>query len=370
MKLNKRDYILSFIARGVSVFVTDIHVDVYKKLEVLFLIDNGTFKQYFTRKAYESALDRGLDFYSDENAFENYKKALSQHCNNFENFFAKEIRNEDRIMKSTVRTFFKYTIKLCKDYTYMNVEFTDKAFAEQDDNPIIKMNLLEAAKFKDWVRSYMNKVLFESDGYASELFLVLGRQFKLQPYVLHNLTQREILNLYDGELSDIDKTSQRQKGLVVNYDRSHFHEGKNAESIIKMFRDDISNTHTVSGKVACLGKATGPVKIINVDYTDLSLLNKEIEKMDRGDILIAETTAPELIVACQKAAAIVTDIGGLLSHAAIVSREFGIPCVVGTENATKIFKNGDIVEVDAVKGIVKRLQIPYGMGGRTRFKPK
>ncbi len=111
----------------------------------------------------------------------------------------------------------------------------------------------------------------------------------------------------------------------------------------------------MSGKAASLGKVKGKVKIINVDYSDLVALNREIAKMNQGDILIAETTAPELMVACKKAAAIVTDIGGLLSHAAIVSREFKIPCIVGTENATKIFKDGDIVEVNAEKGIVTRI---------------
>lgn len=355
MKFNKNDYTLSFLVHGVSVFVTDIHVDVYKELEVLFLINNGIFKQYFTNKAYEAALDRGLDFYSDKNAFENYRKALRQHCNKFEKFFIEKVKGKNQLTLDTVKTFFNYTTKLCKDYTYMNVEFTDKAFAAQNTNPVIKKNLSGVAEFKEWVRSYMNKVLFESDGYTNELFLILGKKFKLQPYVFHNLTQQEILDLYDGKQPNIDMTSERQMAFVTNYDRSHFYEGQKARIIIKMFRDNISGTHAVSGKVASLGKAVGPVKIINVDYTNLSQLNKEIAKMNQGDILIAETTAPELIIACKKAAAIVTDIGGLLSHAAIVSREFGIPCIVGTEFATKVFKDGDIVEVDAGKGTVTKI---------------
>ena len=104
-----------------------------------------------------------------------------------------------------------------------------------------------------------------------------------------------------------------------------------------------------------MGKVKGPVKVITVDYSDISLLNAEIQKMSKGDILVAQTTAPELIVACKKAAAIVTDLGGMLSHAAIVSREFGIPCIVGTEYATQVFKDGDMVEVDAERGIVRKV---------------
>ncbi len=75
-------------------------------------------------------------------------------------------------------------------------------------------------------------------------------------------------------------------------------------------------------------------------------------KMKRGDILIAETTSPDVMALCRKARAIVADQGGLLSHAAVISREFGTPCIIGTENATRIFKSGDMVEVDANHGII------------------
>jgi len=338
MKFNKDDYTLSFLAHGVSIFVADIHVDVYKELKVLFLIDNGIFKQYFTNKAYEAALDRGLNFYSDKNAFKNYRKALKQHCDKFEKFFIEKIKGKNRLTLEIVRTFFAYTIKLCKDYTYMNVEFTDKAFANQEDNPIVKKNLSGVAEFKEWVRSYMDKVLFELDGYLNELFEILSKQFELKSYVFHNLTQREIMDLYDGKQPNGDIASKRQEAFVINYNRQYLYEGDKAEAIIKMFRDNVSGTHSVTGRIASSGKAVGPVKIISVDYADLGILHQEIARMNKGDVLIAETTSPELILACKKAAAIVTDVGGLLSHAAIVSREFGIPCIVATETLPKYLK--------------------------------
>jgi len=79
--------------------------------------------------------------------------------------------------------------------------------------------------------------------------------------------------------------------------------------------------------------------------------------MQNGEILIAETTAPEIIVACKKAAAIVTNQGGLLSHAAIVSRELGIPCIINTDkNVVLNIHTGDLIEVDANQGTVKILK--------------
>ena len=77
--------------------------------------------------------------------------------------------------------------------------------------------------------------------------------------------------------------------------------------------------------------------------------------MNHGDIIVTEMTKPNIITACEKAGAIVTDEGGMLCHAAIVSRELGIPCVVGTKIATKVLKDGDIVEVDAGNGVVRRV---------------
>ncbi|MBI2989644.1 MAG: hypothetical protein HYY51_00440 [Candidatus Magasanikbacteria bacterium] len=86
------------------------------------------------------------------------------------------------------------------------------------------------------------------------------------------------------------------------------------------------------------------------------LTNKNAERLERGDILVASATNPLLVPAMERAGAIVTDEGGLLSHAAIVSRELGLPCIVGTRCATKILKDGDMVEVDTALGIVRRLE--------------
>ena len=65
---------------------------------------------------------------------------------------------------------------------------------------------------------------------------------------------------------------------------------------------------------------------------------------------------PDFVPAMRKARAVVTDRGGITSHAAIISRELNIPCVVGTGIATELFKDGDRIEVDAVKGIARKLK--------------
>ena len=80
------------------------------------------------------------------------------------------------------------------------------------------------------------------------------------------------------------------------------------------------------------------------------------DRVKQGDILAASMTTPDYVSAMKKAKAIITDEGGITCHAAIVSRELGIPCVIGTKIATKALKDGDVVEVDADKGVVKILK--------------
>ena len=72
--------------------------------------------------------------------------------------------------------------------------------------------------------------------------------------------------------------------------------------------------------------------------------------------LVSNATQPELLPAMKKAAAIVTDVGGMTCHAAIVSRELGVPCVIGTKIASQVLKDGDLVEVDASHGRVKKVK--------------
>jgi len=104
----------------------------------------------------------------------------------------------------------------------------------------------------------------------------------------------------------------------------------------------------IKGTTGYAGKVTGMVRLV----TD----PQKAENFNKGDILVTGMTRPEFLPLMKKAGAVVTDAGGVLCHAAIVAREMKIPTVIGTEKATKVLKDGDEVEVDAEKGIVKRIQ--------------
>lgn len=103
----------------------------------------------------------------------------------------------------------------------------------------------------------------------------------------------------------------------------------------------------VTGLIASRGFVTGLAKIINAP--------EDCAKINLGDIVIASMTVPEYTVALEKASAFVTDEGGMTCHAAITSREFGVPCIVGTQVASQVFKDNDMLVVDALKGYVYKI---------------
>lgn len=104
------------------------------------------------------------------------------------------------------------------------------------------------------------------------------------------------------------------------------------------------NEVIIKGQAASTGMASGPVKIIHGP--------DEIDKILKGDVLVTEMTTPDFVPAMKRAVAIITDAGGRTCHAAIVSRELGIPCVVGSVTATTALKDGQIVSVDGKNGLV------------------
>jgi pyruvate,water dikinase len=116
----------------------------------------------------------------------------------------------------------------------------------------------------------------------------------------------------------------------------------------------------ITGSPASPGVASGPVKIV----PDPS----QIDKVLQGDILVAEMTTPDFVPAMKRASAIVTDRGGRTAHAAIVSRELGIPCVVGCEKATATLKDGQIITVDGTNGRVHEGKVEVKIKTQTRAR--
>jgi phosphohistidine swiveling domain-containing protein len=126
-------------------------------------------------------------------------------------------------------------------------------------------------------------------------------------------------------------------------------ENKLSEKNLTLEKQEVDkNTSEIKGMSASRGKVVGKVRIISY--------KNQVGELEEGEVLVTEMTSPEYLPAMKKAAAFVTNEGGMTCHAAIVARELVKPCIVGTQTATQIFKNGDMVEVDANQGIIKILK--------------
>jgi phosphoenolpyruvate synthase/pyruvate phosphate dikinase len=157
-----------------------------------------------------------------------------------------------------------------------------------------------------------------------------------------------------GKLPPYEKLESRSSGYVYYkdrvYDTKDFKEFLKTKGIRLQEKKLSRGTRILYGQVAFSAKTVkGRVRVVK---------NSEESKLvKQGEILISPMTAPDYLPAMKKAKGIVTDEGGITCHAAIVSRELGIPCVIGTKIATQVFKDGDLVEVDANKGIVRKIDL-------------
>lgn len=157
--------------------------------------------------------------------------------------------------------------------------------------------------------------------------------------------------LLEGKLdeAELERRSKFYVAIMEN-DSTRVVSGAEARKYVEenVEKEAVKDVKELKGSCASPGYAKGAVKLI--------LSPRDMPKMNVGDILVANATNPDVVPAMKKAAAIVTNTGGITCHAAIVSRELGIPCVVGTKVATDVLKDGEMVEVDATAGIVKKVQ--------------
>jgi len=167
--------------------------------------------------------------------------------------------------------------------------------------------------------------------------------------------------LETGVMVSAEEVEDRKKCTITHYydEEKHLHTGDDAiaykDSRLPVHTSDISlNATTIQGQIANKGKVRGRARLVFVE--DLNQFIKDSETFNHDEILVTTMTSPIMIPIIEKAGAIVTDEGGICSHAAISAREFGIPCIIGTENACDLIKTGDLLEVDANQGIVKILE--------------
>ena len=263
----------------------------------------------------------------------------------------------------TIEYFVNRILKAIKDDPGATLKKRQMEREQREQNIARRLKEIKAPKkFIDmWrvIRDLLDLKLREYDvvsiaGYrARKLLTLIGQR-------IGGLTYEEVMQLTFDEIESLLTTNQKvDKGLIQDrsahralvrlWTKTWLLKGKDVTEIKdKLFPKQAKiSDKVIKGNPSYAGKVSGRVRIIPT-IVDLS-------SMKDGEILVCPMTNTDYMPAIRKAAGIVTDHGGILCHASIISRELKIPCIVGTKIATQVLKDGDLVEVDANKGEIKIL---------------
>lgn len=293
-------------------------------------------------KEHKELLKLAIELKNNNNILsENLKEKLSNHYRKY--FWLGLIKMG---LTHLVKPFNeKYFLNKLKKTANRNPEEELFKIEKQKEEKIKKYNkFIEKIKDKELIRysEILQKYMFlrTNRSEAWQRIMFLAKPLLVEIALRFNMKLEDIVNLIPSEIEhllSIEEIKDNYYWEINDYLISF-----KPKPILKEKAEEIK---VLKGTVASRGKAEGFVKIVN---------NKDdINKIKEGDILVTLMTSPYMTISMEKAAAIVTDEGGILCHAAIVSREMGIPCVIGTKIATKVLKDGDLVRVDAEKGIVE-----------------
>jgi phosphohistidine swiveling domain-containing protein len=266
------------------------------------------------------------------------KEHIAERLNNF---FSQGKTPEDELLK----------LNKAKEDSANTKNELIKRFNIQENLQLYKP--IQMAQEYAYLRTWRSDLIYGAGYRARHLFYEAAKRAGLNADDVLYLTWSELIEMAKTGKPPVseEKISQR-KGDAL------FFCNKNNISVIipseewkgkldSLFSEDAPEISEIRGRIAFAGKAKGRVSLVDTD--------KDLSKVKFGDIMVAAMTFPNFIPAMEKAGAFVTDEGGILCHAAIIAREMQKPCIVGTKIATAVLKNGDLVEVDADEGVVRKI---------------
>ncbi|MBI5051491.1 hypothetical protein HZC08_01905, partial [Candidatus Micrarchaeota archaeon] len=239
------------------------------------------------------------------------------------------------------------------------LESSGRAMAREKEQMIQEMSfnkeqrrLIEVLDIHAWYQDYRKEWTMVMLHYLDLILNEIAKRKSMGLGDLRWLLADEILNAFDGaDYSDL--IEKRKKHSFFVWEKEQFGEfaGEAAKEKERSILRKVKNAKEIveiPGNIANRGLVRGIARV--------TMSPDEAKHLKKGEILVTSMTSPDFISAIKKAAAIVTNEGGILCHAAIVSREFGIPCIVGTGIATKTIKDGEFIEVDGNHGFVRILK--------------
>ncbi len=360
-KLNPTDYIFSFESKGVTlIFQHIVAQDYMYPGEWVMFYQNGILVDYISKKTIADLNKEGESRSpaQTKSIMDDLSVSMKEARKN-----AADYTNISELTLEDIKSAFGLLKLLCKQYTYFDFNFWDSVYEKVGADSSAQENVNLVQSYKNKIREEINPIFFDK----KELLLIildkLSKQFSVSRENLDWYLIEDVSNLFSGKrISEVELRERQKAYLFINTDTEKvnptFYCGDEAFTIFEPFKVFVNiQSNILKGKTAHPGpKVKGTVKIISREYGDEALMQKKMMEMKEGEILVSETTEPALMEAMRKASAIITDIGGMLSHAAITARELNIPCIVGTGSASKVLKDGNLIEVDTEKGTVTILK--------------
>lgn len=200
-------------------------------------------------------------------------------------------------------------------------------------------------------RLYSESVYSDTECFFRNLAKAIAKKERRNRVFLTCLTQEELERYLQNQALPNERILQKRfarSALYCEKGIARIFLGKKVDVLeSQIVNQGTKDTVVIKGISAYAGQAKGTARIVRDPH--------RVGRFCVGDILVTGMTRPEFLPVIRKANAIITDAGGVLCHAAIIARELRKPCIIGTEIATKVLKDGDRVEVDATKGIVRKL---------------
>ncbi len=344
------DYVRMFAGKSLQYLLTDVFLGHYNPMGVLSVQGENNWMCFLPKVTKEKTLVDGKELYTSKEKYKEYKKEFDDYIKSSSEYFESVI-SKDKLTPGDIKEFFRLASKHFYFYSKTEFFYTDLLTPE-----IMAISVQEFDKLKLEGRSYLNKVLFEESGYIRRLAKRIFEEKGITEKSLMNYSIEDLVELIESD-KKVDKDIVKERDTFFVSESINL-AGKEAKSLIHKFfapYQEISNI--IKGTIANKGKVRGRARIMIPDFSNFEATKRMVEEMQEGEILVAETTAPEIIQACHKAAAIITNQGGMLSHAAIISRELNIPCIIGTDKEVTLnIKTGDEIEVDANEGIIRILK--------------
>lgn len=275
-------------------------------------------------------------------------------------YYASKALNASHFLKRVSHLDKKEAVaKLATIRSYIiEVRRKKKTVAKQYHVPSRIVRIASVLADSIWRQDHRKGVVWWASGVINTLSRALAHRRAVSVEDLMYYSAREWLLLAEHNVHlPSDVLRERKEFFVLNTKehRSKIFTGREAQRIAQA----LFSLHSVKGKHASetlhgtvvsrgSGKVRGSVTVLTSP--------QQAGQLQKGNVLVAAMTSPDYIGAMRKAAAIVTDVGGLMSHAAVVSRELHIPCIVGTKIATQVLKDGDLVDVDTATGIVRKVE--------------